>query len=86
MVAGLLLLAFCILPGGLAGQGRAHLTATARVLHAEPSREALTRLPPPGLGAPALSQTSLAVVRVEVAPADSLAQSRRRVTITFVRN
>lgn len=85
MTAGLLLLAFCILPGGLAGQGRAQLTATARVLHAEPSRVALTRLPRPGLEAPAVSQTSLAVVRVEVA-ADSLAQPRRRVTIAFVRN
>jgi hypothetical protein len=85
MAAGLLLLAFCILPGGLAGQGRARLAATARVLHAEPSREALTRLPRPGLEAPAVSQTSLAVVRVEVA-ADSLAQPRRRVTIAFVRN
>jgi len=86
MPAGLLLLAFCILPGGLAGQGRARLTATARVLHAEPSQEALTRLPKPGLETPALSQTSLAMVRVEVAPADSVAQARRRVTIAFVRN
>lgn len=85
IAAGLLLLAFCILPGGLAGQGRAQLTATARVLHAEPSREALTRLPLPGRESPAVSQTSLAVVRVEVA-ADSLTQPRRRVTIAFLRN
>lgn len=86
MPAGLLLLAFCILPGGLAGQGRARLTATARVLHAEPSREALTRLPRPGVESPALSQTALALVRVEVAPADSASHARRRVTIAFVRN
>lgn len=84
--AALLLLAFCILPGGLAGQARAHLTATARVLHAEPSREALMRLPRSGLESPAVSQTSLALLRVEVAPADSTAQARRRVTIAFVRN
>lgn len=82
--AALLLLAFCGLPGGLAGQGRAHLTATARVLHAEPSRDALTRLPSLVVPATAVSQTSLALIRVEAVQADS--QPRRRVTISFVRN
>ena len=86
LAAGLLLLAFCILPGGLAGQGRAHLTATARVLHAEPSREALARVAGPGVQAQAMRQTSLAVVSVEAVRADSTAQPRRRVTIAFVRN
>lgn len=84
LAAALLLLAFCSLPGGLAGQGRAQLTATARVLHTEPSRDALARLPSLVVPATAVNQTNLATIRVEAAQADS--QPRRRVTITFLRN
>lgn len=82
--SALLLLALCSLPGGLAGQDRAHLAATARVVRTEPSRDALARLPSRGTPVAAVSQTNLAMIRVEAAPADS--QLRRRVTITFVRN
>ena len=86
LAAGLLLLAFCSFPGGLAGQDRASLTVTALVLRTEPSRDALARLPGPTAPTAAVSQTPLALIRVEAAPADSLPQTRRRVTITFVRN
>lgn len=84
LAAALLLLAFCSVPGGLAGQDRAHLAATAWVLRTEPSRDALARVPSRGTPVPGVSQTSLAMIRVEAAQADS--QLRRRVTITFVRN